>query len=117
MPAGAEPRDLAEREFQSMKQGDTMRVHKYSNVEPPGTIIKRELDARGWSQRDLAFILGQSEQQLNPLLSGKRAITADMARLLGEARKAARPGCSSTRRATRAFSGTRHAPPRLGSRR
>ncbi|KAK0360697.1 hypothetical protein LTR94_026287, partial [Friedmanniomyces endolithicus] len=44
-----------------------------------------ELEARGWSQRDLAFILGQTEQQLNPLLSGKRGITPDMARLLGDA--------------------------------
>lgn len=62
-----------------------MNARKHLSVEPPGTFIKRELDARGWSQRDLAFILGQSEQQLNPLLSGKRAITADMARLLGDA--------------------------------
>jgi len=62
-----------------------MNAIKHLSVEPPGTFIKRELDARGWSQRDLAFILGQSEQQLNPLLSVKRAITADMARLLGDA--------------------------------
>lgn len=54
-------------------------------IDPPGAFIKMELEARGWSQRDLAFILGQTEQQLNPLLSGKRAITPDMARLLGEA--------------------------------
>lgn len=54
-------------------------------IDPPGVFIKLELEVRGWSQRDLAFILGQTEQQLNPLLSGKRAITPDMARLLGEA--------------------------------
>ncbi len=54
-------------------------------VDHPGIFIKLELEARGWSQRDLAFILGQTEQQLNPLLSGKRAITPDMARLLGDA--------------------------------
>lgn len=54
-------------------------------IDPPGIFIKLELEARGWSQRDLAFILGQTEQQLNPLLSGKRAITPDMARLLGDA--------------------------------
>lgn len=52
---------------------------------PPGTFIKEELEARGWSQRDLAFILGQTEQQLSPLLSGKRAISADMAKILGSA--------------------------------
>ncbi|QNQ10413.1 HigA family addiction module antitoxin [Sphingomonas alpina] len=54
-------------------------------IEPPGVFIKMELESRGWSQRDLAFILGQTEQQLNPLLSGKRGITPDMARLLGDA--------------------------------
>lgn len=54
-------------------------------VSPPGVFIKEELEARGWSQRDLAFILGQTEQQLSPLLSGKRAISADMARTLGSA--------------------------------
>jgi len=54
-------------------------------IEPPGVFIKIELEARGWSQRDLAFILGQTEQQLNPLLSGKRSVTPDMARLLGDA--------------------------------
>lgn len=54
-------------------------------IEPPGVLIKIELEERGWSQRDLAFILGQTEQQLNILLSGKRGITPDMARLLGDA--------------------------------
>ena len=54
-------------------------------IDPPGVFIKMELEVRGWSQRDLAFIMGQTEQQLNPLLSGKRGITPDMARLLGDA--------------------------------
>src|SRR3546814_326114 len=58
---------------------------KSVGIDPPGIFIKMELEARGWSQRDLAFILGQTEQQLNPLLMGKRAITPDMARLLGDA--------------------------------
>lgn len=60
-------------------------TEKKVEVNPPGFFIKEELEARGWSQRDLAFVLGQTEQQLNPLLSGKRAISADMARLLGDA--------------------------------
>lgn len=58
---------------------------KTVSIDPPGSVIKAELDARGWSQRDLAFILDQTEQQVNPLLAGKRAITPDMARLLGDA--------------------------------
>lgn len=58
---------------------------KRVEADPPGAFIKEELEARGWSQRDLAYILGQTEQQLSPLLSGKRAISADMARILGSA--------------------------------
>jgi HTH-type transcriptional regulator/antitoxin HigA len=62
-----------------------MSKGKQVAIDPPGVFIKMELEARGWSQRDLAFIMGQTEQQLNPLLSGKRGITPDMARLLGDA--------------------------------
>jgi HTH-type transcriptional regulator / antitoxin HigA len=54
-------------------------------VDPPGTFIKEEIEARGWTQRDLAYVLGKKEQELSPILSGKRAITPDMARLLGDA--------------------------------
>ncbi|MBN9468270.1 MAG: helix-turn-helix domain-containing protein [Bosea sp.] len=62
-----------------------MTSFKSVGIDHPGTFIKIELEEREWTQRDLAFILGQTEQQLNPLLSGKRAITPDMARLLGDA--------------------------------
>lgn len=54
-------------------------------VDPPGEFIKIELESRGWSQRDLAFIIGQTEQQLNTVLSGKRTITPDVARLFSDA--------------------------------
>ena len=54
-------------------------------VRHPGYYIKEEMEARGWSQRDLAFILGSSDQLLNPILNGKRGISPDMARALGEA--------------------------------
>jgi HTH-type transcriptional regulator/antitoxin HigA len=51
----------------------------------PGYYIKEEMDARGWIQRDLAFILGIPEQGLNMILSGKRGISPDMAKALGKA--------------------------------
>jgi len=54
-------------------------------VKHPGYYIKEEMEARGWSQRDLAFILGSTDQTLNPLLSGKRGISPEMAKALGEA--------------------------------
>lgn len=56
-----------------------------TEVPPPGFFIKEELEAREWSQSDLAYILGMSVQQLNPILSGKRAISTDMAKALGDA--------------------------------
>lgn len=56
-----------------------------SQVEPPGYFIELELNARGWSQTDLAYIVNMLPQQLNPILKGKHAITADKAILFGEA--------------------------------
>jgi HTH-type transcriptional regulator / antitoxin HigA len=53
--------------------------------EPPGFYIKEELDARGWEQVDLAYVLQMSPQQLNPILSGKNSITASLAVRLGDA--------------------------------
>lgn len=53
--------------------------------EPPGFFIKEELDARSWTQADLAFVLDMQPQQLNPILSGKHAITAQMAVALEDA--------------------------------
>ena len=53
-------------------------------VRNPGYYIKQEMDARGWIQRDLAFVLDCSEQSLNTIMSGKRGISSDMAKALGK---------------------------------
>lgn len=55
------------------------------DVPHPGYYIREELDARGWSQRDLAYILGVPEQAVNMILSGKRGVSPEMARTLGVA--------------------------------
>jgi HTH-type transcriptional regulator/antitoxin HigA len=54
-------------------------------IKHPGFHIKEEMEAREWLQRDLAFILGCPEQAVNMILSGKRGISPDMAKALGEA--------------------------------
>ena len=54
-------------------------------AEPPGEIIREEMEAKGWMQTDLAFILGYSEQTINKLLNGKSGLSADMAKALAEA--------------------------------
>lgn len=58
---------------------------RLSEVPHPGEFIKDELDARGWLQRDLAYILGVSEQAINPIMSGKRGISPEMALALSMA--------------------------------
>lgn len=51
----------------------------------PGYYLKEEMEERGWLQRDLAFILGVDESAVNVILSGKRGISPEMAKALGEA--------------------------------
>lgn len=51
----------------------------------PGEYIRDELDARGQTQRDLAFVLGVPEQSVSVILAGKRGITSEMAKALGVA--------------------------------
>ncbi|HEV2957215.1 MAG TPA: helix-turn-helix domain-containing protein [Xanthobacteraceae bacterium] len=54
-------------------------------VPVPGFFIQEELDARGWSQRDLAFILGIEETALNKIIKGKTGISLEMSKALAEA--------------------------------
>lgn len=56
-----------------------------TDVPPPGYFIREELEARGWTQRDLAYVLGVPEQAVTMILNGKRGISADMAKALGGA--------------------------------
>ena len=56
-----------------------------AEVFPPGSFIKDELDARGWTQTDLAEILGRPLKTVSDILLGKRAITPETAKGLGEA--------------------------------
>jgi HTH-type transcriptional regulator / antitoxin HigA len=51
----------------------------------PGHYIREELEERGWSQRDLAYILGTPEQAINMILSGKRGISPEMAKAFATA--------------------------------
>lgn len=54
-------------------------------VPHPGEFLAEELEARGWSQRDLAYILGVSEQGITQIVNGKRGISPEMAKALGDA--------------------------------
>ena len=58
--------------------------HEYE-VPLPGMYIQEEIDARGLSQRDLAFILGIEEAALNKIIKGKTGISVEMSKALAAA--------------------------------
>jgi len=58
---------------------------KPAEVFPPGEFISDELVARGWTQTDLAEILGRPLRMVNELVAGKKQITPETAQGLAEA--------------------------------
>jgi HTH-type transcriptional regulator/antitoxin HigA len=56
-----------------------------AEVFPPGEFIREELDARGWTQEDLAKILGTTTARVNEVIGGRRRLTDETAVALGEA--------------------------------
>lgn len=53
--------------------------------EHPGKILRRMMEERGWTQEDLAAIIGKSRQAVSEIVSGKNGIALDMALALGAA--------------------------------
>lgn len=53
--------------------------------EHPGVHLQQLLEIRGWSQSDLAFVLGVPVKSINPITSEKRGISGEMSRMLGAA--------------------------------
>jgi HTH-type transcriptional regulator/antitoxin HigA len=56
-----------------------------AEVFSPGELIKDEIEARGWSQIELAEVLGRPGRLVSELIAGKRAVTPETAKGLGEA--------------------------------
>ena len=52
---------------------------------PPGEYLKDELEARGWTQEELAAIIGRPAGLINQIVLGKRGISPDTAREIGAA--------------------------------
>jgi HTH-type transcriptional regulator/antitoxin HigA len=52
---------------------------------PPGDVIKEELEARAWTQRDLADIMGVQPSVVSALIKGTKPISLDLARNLSAA--------------------------------
>lgn len=53
----------------------------------PGQIIKRNLDALNWTNKDLAEIIGMSEKSISQMMNNKQSITVETAILLSKAFK------------------------------
>lgn len=56
-----------------------------AEVFHPGEFLRDELEARGWTQADLAEILGRPLKTVNEVIVGKKAITPETARGLAAA--------------------------------
>lgn len=52
---------------------------KAARVVPAGAIIKREIDARGWTQKDLAFVMNRPEKTISTIVCGHKRITPETA--------------------------------------
>jgi HTH-type transcriptional regulator / antitoxin HigA len=50
-----------------------------ARVSSPGRILTRELEARGWTQKDLAEITGRPVQTINEIIQAKKQITPETA--------------------------------------
>lgn len=56
-----------------------------AEVFPVGEFIREELEARGWTQKDLAEILGRPLQTVNQIVNGKKLVTPQTAVELSKA--------------------------------
>lgn len=56
-----------------------------AQVFSPGEYIQEELEARGWTQSDLAEIMGRDATLISSIVTGRRAITPETARGLAAA--------------------------------
>lgn len=56
-----------------------------ARVSPPGRIIQQEIEARGWTQQDLAAIMERPVQAINEIIKGSKQITPETALQLGAA--------------------------------
>ena len=62
-----------------------MATRRPAEVFPPGEFLREELEARGWTQDDLAAILGRTTTTVNQIIGGQRSITPATARGLAAA--------------------------------
>jgi HTH-type transcriptional regulator / antitoxin HigA len=56
-----------------------------TRVPSPGEVLRHELEARGWTQADLAAVTGRPAQAVNEIVKGKKEVTPETALALAAA--------------------------------
>lgn len=56
-----------------------------AEIFSPGDFLKEEIEARGWTQIELAEIMGRPTRLVNEIIAGKKSITPETAIQLGDA--------------------------------
>jgi HTH-type transcriptional regulator/antitoxin HigA len=59
------------------------RNFKPAEVFHPGEYLRDELVSRGWTQSDLAKVIGRPLGAVNEIVNGKKRVTAETAKALG----------------------------------
>jgi HTH-type transcriptional regulator/antitoxin HigA len=62
-----------------------METTAVAQAFPPGEFIKEELEARGWTQGDLATIMGRQDSVVSAIINGKRSVSSQIASELASA--------------------------------
>ncbi|MEH1845920.1 MAG: helix-turn-helix domain-containing protein [Nostoc sp.] len=50
-----------------------------ARIPTAGKILSKEIEARGWTQKDLAEIMGRPVQTINEIIRGRKQITPETA--------------------------------------
>lgn len=59
-------------------------MNTFAEVFSPGEFLREELEARNWTQTEMADIIGRPVRLINEIIAGKKAITPETAVQLGE---------------------------------
>jgi HTH-type transcriptional regulator/antitoxin HigA len=62
-----------------------MTARRPAEVFPPGEYLAEELEARGWTQADLAELLAVPLQAVSDVIAAKRRVSPEIARALAVA--------------------------------
>lgn len=57
----------------------------HGQIVSPGAVLEEKMKERGWTQTDLAIILGKPQRSISEIINGKKAVTPDTACALAHA--------------------------------